>query len=140
MLAAGVTSSTTVLAAVLGAGTGGIGAIGAAWYTTRRTKTGSVRSSEASELWDAMEGHLELLTKRADASDARVNDLYGRLEAANSLAEKLREERTKLSREVSRLTEANQHLKRLNEELQRRVTHLTDLLEHHEIDLGGTAP
>lgn len=160
MLAAGVTSTASLLTVLLGASIGGFGTVVATWYATRRTKTGSVRSSEASDLWEAMEAHTQTVSDLADSERRRVDELNKRvdtlvhsntglvakLESAQILGERLREERaalarqaTSLARDVERLTAANAHLQRLNEALNERVTHLTDLLEHHDIDdPGGT--
>lgn len=128
---------------------------GAKELRARRRRSGSVATSDADALWEEsrqirefLSGQVDTLHQSIAAANKRIdvltdsNDgLRVQLEAAQQLAERLREERERLTlererltAEVGRLTDANTALDRMNRELTTKVAHLTELLEHHEIE------
>jgi chromosome segregation ATPase len=116
-----------------------------------RRHSGTVETSEASEVWDATKALLDRLTERLDAYerdmellnqrvDALTNSNDGlrvQLDAAQQLAADLQREITRLNRANTTLTRANSHLQQMNGELTTQVTHLSELLEQHNIDMKG---
>jgi chromosome segregation ATPase len=155
MLAAGVTGSTVAVAAFAALGT--LAATVAGWWLKRRSDqqdrhldaldtasihSGNVQTSDAAELWKAMENMLDRTTDRADSLERQVDALSIRvdalsdsndglriqLEKAHQLVEVLREERVKLQIDLSRVELANTHLETLNADLHQQVAQLSDLL------------
>lgn len=138
------------LLATLAAALGGGGLVTA--LNERRRRSGTVDTSDAGEVFKAMKDLLDRTAQRADSLeknyaevserlDAHMNRADGlriQLEKAQQLAERLRDERRALQREVAKLTTANAALDRMNAELQAKVEHLTDLLARHEIPTDST--
>lgn len=139
----GVTSIGSVVSASIGAGGGAVAALGGHWIAARRERerqSGTVATSEASELWDAINDFNEQLTaevktlrERLDATVEANDGLRMQLLEAQKLA-------ATLQRQVGQLTRANRDLERMNDDLTGKVAHLTALVERYETHEteGGT--